>query len=229
MNPRRISRTLVHLGAFLLLAHAWAGDPPKAIDPDLPQPLDVQGAQTILESSPFTRPLDLSDSLLLTGVAYVQGKPVATIADKNTKQRYLVSEEPNALGWRLTEATRNAEPRFTQVKLMVGAEVVTIRYSDSQLAPTTSKSTYMPSKIPTEEEFTGHDENGKAYVRGSVYLSDADRDRYRTLSKESHDKFRQEIRDNRDKMFSLSPEERAAYAKKVFDSAIAADRARAGK
>lgn len=225
MRFRHLSFSLLAVAALLPL-QAGAADG-KMPDPDLPQPLDVQNAQTILESSPFTRTLDLSDTLMLTGIAYVQGKPVATISNKITKQSYLVSEEPNAQGWRLTEAQPSSEPKRTQVKLMVGPEEVTIHYADAQLAPTTSLSKYGPSHTPTKEEYLGHDEQGKEYVRGSVYLSDADRDRYhKELSKDAHNKFRDTIRDNRDKMFSLSPEERTAYAKKVFDEVSAEDRSR---
>jgi hypothetical protein len=225
MRFRHLSLSTFALAAALPLC-VWAADV-KMPDPDLPQPLNLQNAQSILESSPFTRTLDLSDTLMLTGIAYVQGKPVATISNRVTKQSYLVSEEPNAQGWRLTEAQPSSEPRRTQVKLMVGPEVVTIHYADAQLAPTTSLSKYAPSHTPTKEEFTGHDEHGKEYVRGSVYLSDADRDRYhKELSKEAHNKFRDLIRDNRDKMFSMSTDERTTYAKKVFDEVSAEDRKR---
>lgn len=228
MNMRAF-HLLPFLGALLLLGHGWAEDV-KPADPDLPEPLDTQGAQSILQSSPFTRTLDLSDTLMLTGIAYVQGKPVATILNKLTKQNYLVSEEPNAQGWRLTDANPSLEPKRTQVKLMVGAEVVTIHYADAQLAPTTSLSKYGPSHIPTKEEAIGHDENGKEYIKGSIYLSDADRDRYhKSLSREAHDKFRQVIRDSRDKMTSMSAEERTTFAKKIFDDVTAEDRSSRGK
>ena len=88
---------------------AFAADTKKkpVADPELPQPLDSTVAQPLLDSSPFTRALNLSDSLTLTGIAYIQGKPVATIFDKNKKTSHVVSEEPNAQGWKLAEA--NAE------------------------------------------------------------------------------------------------------------------------
>ena len=63
------------------------------------------------------------------------------------------------------------------------------------------------------------DENGKQYVRGSIYLNDEDRERYyRGWSRESHDRYRDIIQKNRDRMFQWSHEERAAFSKKVFDS-----------
>ena len=175
-------------------------------------------------SSPFTRAINLSDSITLTGIAYVRGKPVATLTDKRTKENFLVSHEPNSRGWTLTEAVPSPELRHTSVKIMVGPEIVTIHYGDAQLAPTTQ------ARYPTDAEAIRNDENGKPYVRGSVYLPDADRERYyHGLSREAHDKFRDVIRDHREKMFKAAPEERAAFAKKVFDAVEAEDRARQKK
>lgn len=194
---------------------------PNAPDPDLPQPLDLTVAQPLLASSPFTRAINLSDSITLTGIAYVQGQPVATLTDKRTKENILVSRVPNSRGWSLADAIPSTELRFTSVRILVGPELVTIRYGDAQLAPTTQ------ARYPTDAEALRNDENGKAYVRGSVYLPDADRERYyHGLSREAHNKFREVIRANREMMIKASPEERAAFAKKVFDAVDAEDRAR---
>ena len=196
----------------------------KAPDPDLPQPLDLNLAQQMLDSSPFSRALNLSESLKLTGIAYVQGKPVATLMDKTTKKSFLVSEEPNAQGWRLAGASASNDLRATQVKIMIGAEMVTIHYGDAQLAPS------KVARFPTDAEAIRNDENGKPYVRGSAYLSETDRERYyKGWSREAHDKFRTIIRDSREKMFASSPDERAAFSKKVFDTIDAEDKARTGK
>ncbi|MEY4482632.1 MAG: hypothetical protein RL693_84, partial [Verrucomicrobiota bacterium] len=184
-----------------------------AADPDLPQPLDLSVTQSLLEKPPFTRPLNLSESLQLTGVAYVEGKPVATLVDRDTNKKHLVSGEPNALGWRLAEANVSSEMRLTNVKIMVGSELVTIHYSDAQLSPSTRGGTG-PSRYPTDSEAIRNDENGKPYVRASVYLSDADRERYyKSFSREAHDKFRDVVRGSREMMFKASPQERAVLAK----------------
>ena len=77
---------------------------------------------------------------------------------------------------------------------MVGPELVTIRYGNAQLAPTKQ------AKYPSEREaITVVD--GLTYVKGSAYLSDADREKYyRGFSHEAHDKFREILRDNREMM-----------------------------
>lgn len=195
-------------------------------DPDLPQPLDLSVAAPLIEKPPFTRALDLSEKLQLTGIAYVDGRPVATLLDRDTKQNYLVSSQPNALGWTLAEASASSELRLSSVKLQVGTELVTIHYGTDQLTPK-SNGRVGPSVWPSEQEALRNDENGRPYVRGSVYLSDADRERYyRGFSREGHEKFRDVMRDNRDKMFKASPQERAAIAKKVFDQVDAEEKNR---
>ena len=76
--------------------------PAGPVDPDLPQPFDANSLSAIIQNSPFTRIVSIADSLVLTGMAYVNGKPVVTIFDKNEKQSLVVSEEPNLKGWKLS-------------------------------------------------------------------------------------------------------------------------------
>lgn len=224
LQPRHLPSLLAILAATVTALAAQEAVP--VADPDLPQPLDLSVAAPLIEKPPFTRALDLSEKLQLTGIAYVDGRPVATLVDRDTKQNYLVSSQPNAMGWTLAGANASSEPRLTSVKLQVGTEVVTIHYSDTQLAPRSS-GRVGPSVWPSEQEAVRNDENGKPYVRGSVYLSDADRERYyRGFSREGHEKFRNLLRDNRDRMFQASPQERATIAKKMFDQVDAEEKNR---
>ena len=115
MIPRPTAIILTVLCAALLTPLSRAAEA-KTPDPDLPQPLDLNVTQSLLQSSPFTRALNLSEQLALTGIAYVQGKAVATLVDKATKKSYLVSETPNAEGWRLAEASASNEIKRSQKK-----------------------------------------------------------------------------------------------------------------
>jgi hypothetical protein len=81
-----------------------AAAPTGPVDPDLPQPFDPNTLTAVVENSPFTRIVSISDSLVLTGMAYVDGKPVVTIFDKEAKQSIVVSDEPNLKGWKLVGA-----------------------------------------------------------------------------------------------------------------------------
>ncbi|MFZ4764347.1 MAG: hypothetical protein ACOYMN_05290 [Roseimicrobium sp.] len=199
----------------------------RANDPDLPAPLDLSVAAPLITSPPFTRAIDLSESLALTGIAYVEGKPVVTLKDKASKQSYLVAEKPNALGWQLAEANASAELRHTSVTIKVGPELVTIHYAEDQLAPT-SRGGSGPSRWPSQEEVIRSD--GKPYVRMSPYLSDADRERYlKGWSREAHDKFRDVVLGQRETMLQASPQQRAELAKKVFDKIDAEEKQRQSK
>ena len=197
---------------------------PTAPDPDIPAPFDPSLVSPLLEHPPFTRALNLSESLLLTGVAYVDGKPVATIKDVLTNKSYLVSEEPNAQGWKLAGASPSMQLDRAEVKVMIGTEIVPIRYSDAPMVPqkrsggSSSGSGYSPTRPPTPEEFTGHDDKG-AYVRGMPYLNDQDREKFRNgIPRETRDKFLNIVHDNREKLFKASHDERASFVKKAFDA-----------
>lgn len=207
----------------------YAADPDLAVqefaDPDVPQPFDPSLGGPLLEHPPFTRALNLSESLLLTGVAYMDGKPVATIKDMSTNKSYVVSEEPNALGWRLAESSPSLRLDRAEVKLMIGSEIVAVRYSDTQMTPQrrsggssrSSSGGYSPSHPPTPEEIIGRDEKG-SYVRASPYLSEQDRDKMRNMPRETRDKFINIVHENRERMMRYSHDERAGFVKKVFDA-----------
>jgi hypothetical protein len=192
----------------LLTLPLRAADPkPAAIkgDPDLPQPVNVAAQEKLVENPPFTRALNLSDSLVLTGIAYIEGKPVATILNKATKESYVVSDEPNAQGWKLAEASASNTLTRTQAKLLVGNEIVTVRYSDE---PVDTKGG--PGKQ------AGGD-NGGDRPRGSYRPTEEDRQRFMALSDKARSDFFDQLRGSREKMGNASPEERQAYVKKMFE------------
>src|SRR6185436_3284298 len=105
--------SFLRLGAILFLASSLYAQDEAATDDALPVPFDTGVADQLLTHSPFTRIVNLEDTLQLTGVAYVDGKPVATFVNRATKEHLTVSEEPNPQGWRITEAVPGAEPEDT--------------------------------------------------------------------------------------------------------------------
>lgn len=181
-----------------------------APDPDLPQAFDPNVALGLLESPPFTRSLNLSDSLVLTGIAYIEGKPVATIFDKSSKASYVISEEPNSQGWKLAETSATMELKRTQAKIMIGNETVTVRYA---------------AIVPSEQQRNDHNREGRSGHGGDggsskhdyKRPSEEDISRYKSLSDQAREKFHTALRDSREKMMMLAPEERSAYVKSVFD------------
>ena len=202
-----------------LFAFALArGEEPAALDSPLPQPLDPAFAGSLLKNSPFTRPINPADSMQLTGVAYIDGKAAVTVKDTTTKKSHVISDKPNAQGWRLVQARPKTQSANGEAQIEIGGETVTVHYRAEQTAPR-KKSGYMPSRVPTPEEFTGRDEKG-AYVRGMPYLSDEDRARMYNVPREVRDRFLKVVHDHRDMLFKASHEERASFVKKVYDSVM---------
>lgn len=201
-----------------------AAPPPAklAADPDLPQPFDGTAAQSLITQSPFTRAVNPAETLRLTGVAFIDGKPVVTLKDTSTNKTFVVGDTPNAMGWKLESAKGGADMTHAEARIVMGSEVVTVKYAEAQLAPAKKRSSsggYMPGKIPTPEEFTGHDDKG-AYVRGMVYLTDEDRAKMREVPRETREKFLEIVHDHRDVLFKSSHEDRASFVKQAFDAVM---------
>lgn len=198
---------------FALSVAAFAADKMNVtLDPDLPQMFDPAVAQPLLDSSPFTRELNLSDSLSLTGIAHINGKTVATIYDKAKKTSYVVSEEPNAMGWKLAEANAAAAISRSIVKIMVGNELVTIRYSSQQPA--------LEDKKEGRSNSHGGQSSDNGPPRREYHRSPEDDERrrkYDSLSDKAKEKVRDFFRDNRDKIMNATPEERTAFIKQNFE------------
>lgn len=75
----------------------------NTVEKAAPQALGTEDFKALLESSPFTRPLNQPKTLLLTGAAMMDGKPVATIIDFDAGHSMVISDRPNELGWSLVE------------------------------------------------------------------------------------------------------------------------------
>jgi len=192
-------------------------------DPDLPQPLDAQEVQSLVTNPPFTRALNLSDSLALTGMAYVEGKPVATILNRETKQSFVVSEEPNAQGWKLAETNASKNLQRAEVKIMAGAEIVTVRYGEDQLTP--------GAKKPGPPQGVGPGGPGgpppggfDPRFRTSSLLGDDGREKYYSLPDGARDKFRDTVRQYREQNPNVSEDQLKSFARREFEKVQAESR-----
>lgn len=125
------------VGAFCL---STSGAQELVSSDDLPQPLAANNFNELMSNSPFTRSLNLSDSLILTGVAKMGGKPVATLMNRETKETYVISENPNAQGWKMVGISDGSDLDKVTAKIALsGGEVVTVRFDDAQLKPGEAK------------------------------------------------------------------------------------------
>ena len=204
---------LVRVSAILLFTFYLQADDAPLADPDLPQPLDFSFADELVTHSPFTRAVNLQESLQLTGIAYVDGHPMATVLNKETKQRYVVSEDANAQGWRLVTASPGAELYQTYIEMQVGEEIVAMHYQGQQLSP---------GGNGKAELAVTNKKNGDK-VKPSSFLSEQDRDLYGTLSPEARDKFKDIMKSRLEKHPELTPDQTSDYAQKVFAKLNAAD------
>jgi hypothetical protein len=110
----------------------------QAQEPDsfLPQTVEISDFTAVQIQSPFFRSLNLSDSLILTGVAEVDDEQVATLLNKETNETFVVSSQLNSQGWKMVELKSDPDLEKVAAKVSVeGGEVVTIRYSEIKLKP----------------------------------------------------------------------------------------------
>ena len=130
----------------------------------IPKAVAAEHFLALKQSSPFTRTIDISDSLLLTGVAEIDGKPVATLIDTKTSQSYVISETPNSEGWKMVGLTEGDELEQLVASISVsGGEVVNVRYDREGVArsmkarPSASGGPSVPREtdkraLPTDED-----------------------------------------------------------------------------
>ncbi len=110
--------------------------PPATSGTGLPAPVAPENFTVLMENSPFTRSLNLSDLLILTGIATMDEKKIVTLMNRQTKETYVVSEEPNPQGWKMVEVAGNDELEKAAAKISIaGGEVVTVRYDEWSLKP----------------------------------------------------------------------------------------------
>jgi hypothetical protein len=186
-------------------------------DPDLPQPIDFSFANDLLMHSPFTRAVNLEKSLQLTGIAYVDGRPVATVLNTETKQRFVVTEEPNAQGWQLMTASAGADMHQTQVEMKVGDEIIAMHYQGQQLSPGSAGNERSKARMAD----SGKNDGDK--VKPSTFLGEQGREMYASLSSEARDKFKDLLKSRLEKHPELTPEQNSEYARKVFAKIKASD------
>lgn len=192
---------------------------PAAIDPDLPQPIDFSYADDLVMQSPFTRIVSFDQTYQLTGVAYIDGHPVATVLNKETKKSFVVSEKPNAQGWSLLAASAGADLHQTQVEMMIGGDMIAMHYGGQQLSPGSAGPDGTRSRMAGGN--SGKKDGGK--IRASAFLGEDGKKLYVSLSPEARDKFKDLVQARVEKRPDLTAEQQAAYAQKVFAKIKAGD------
>ncbi len=200
------------LSPFLLALALAAGA--QEVDPDLPQPFDPKSVAPVLENSPFSRMVNLSDNLVLTGIAYVDGKPVATVFNKETKQSSVVGSEPNFQGWTLQEALPAPDVKLSQARIRIGGEVVSVRY-----ASVSAEDLRGERRRESGDRGPSSGGEGDRFRGPSRGPSEEDRRRYESLSEKGREKFRDMMRSkfSDDKFRNAPEEERRNIIRREFE------------
>lgn len=105
----------------------------------LPQSVDSVYFAALKGRSPFTRSLNLSDTLVLSGFAKVDGKTVATLIDTADGQSMAISEAPNNRGWKLIEFRRPDDLEVAAVTVSFESGEMFQVYYDKEKVQTASR------------------------------------------------------------------------------------------
>ncbi len=117
----------------------------------LPDQVNPNHFAPLRQHSPFLRTLDLSQSLIITGVARIDNEPVATLLDRETNRTSVVSRNGvSPEGWQLVEVKGNLsdiETLTARIKLAGGSEIFTVRYEKAPPPPKGSTGTTGSGRI----------------------------------------------------------------------------------
>lgn len=114
------------------LSSAEAQPQPTSLRDDSAIPQTVHEAEysALITNSPFTRSLGISDSIILTGIAHIEGEVFATLLNTETLESQVVSKTANFQGWLLIGVTGDpAESRTWSAKIRVAdGQIISVRY-----------------------------------------------------------------------------------------------------
>lgn len=138
--PRLLSAALAASGWPALCARAADLPPPTPSD-GAPTAVSERDFDALKTNSPFLRSLDLSQSLILTGIARIEGDLYATLLDRETKETHVVSKAANPQGWRMVAVAGDQQDLETVTAqiAMANGEVFAVRFDEHQLKPGEAK------------------------------------------------------------------------------------------
>lgn len=174
-------------------------------DPDLPRSLESGHFEALMGNSPFLRVLDLTETFALRGIAEIDGVPVATLFNRETKKSILVSaSEANAEQMQLMEISNGADDFLIGISatIAVAGEQVELKFEPERIAPR-PKNAGSSGRGPSSGGGSSEPKDGER--RGP---SKEDIARYQALPDEKKEKLREYIRQSMQKYPDMSREER---------------------
>lgn len=104
-----------------------------------PESVEKQQFAELTEHSPFTRVLDFSETVRLTGIAVIDGEQVATVHDREKGTSYVISGKPNDQGWKMVGVDSNTDLAEVVATFSVnGGKEIALQFDDKQLNPVPS-------------------------------------------------------------------------------------------
>lgn len=182
----------------------------------MPRPVETADFGALTSQSPFSRSINLSDALILTGIAMVDQDQVATLLNKETKETFVVSSRLNAQGWKMVELKKDEDLEKVSAKVSIdGGEVVTVRYSEWALKPGESRpgGGVMELGQPAGPG-GGPGKGGKSDGRDSSEM----REKMMQLSDEQRSKMFQKMMELRRKNPNMSSDERREAMTRMMES-----------
>lgn len=177
-------------------------------------------------SSPFIRSLDLSQSLILTGIARIEGDLFATLLDRETRETHVVSRAANSQGWRMVGVDGNQTDLETVTARIsvAGAEVFSVRFDKNQLKPGEGKPSGGPGGATGQAPGTASAAaNYREGISGDGFRGPPPPEIIEKMSKLSEAQREQviaRIREIREKSPEVNGEERRVIFNRMLDRAL---------
>jgi hypothetical protein len=198
-------------------------------DDGLPKPFDPGQLEAVLGASPFNRAINPSDTLVLTGMAHVNGKTLVHLLDTETKKTHVVTDKPNKEGWVLETTLPTRDFARARVTIRMGGEVVTIRSNAAAVAESrkaASGSAQSSDRGPRDSR--GPSEGDRGYSKGQRGPSKEDIARFQAMSPEGQEKMKNFFRENRDKFMGMNEDDRRNFIRSNAEKIINEDQQRKG-
>ena len=130
-------RLLAGFVAWALLEHTAFSEAPASA---LPEAVDDNLFAALRDHSPFSRTLFLSESIVLSGRAWIDDRPVVTLIGTEEPRAFSVSETPSETGWKLIGLTDSEDIETCIATIAVeGGEVIRIRYNEERIKSATQR------------------------------------------------------------------------------------------
>lgn len=193
MNPKIISV----LFSILFLATSYGYEINKLPDDTYSE---------VIENSPFTRAINQTQKLALTGIAQFDGEVFVTILDRDTNQsRFIGSREADKDGYMVLGIEEEGEDGLAVARLSVNGQPITVNFDEELSKPKAAK---RPAPTPQVQNQQGNNgtpqanQNRRKRSKTPKHITNM----YRSMSREQRQQFvkwrAEYYKNNKDRQYS---------------------------